>query len=92
MMPVTPAMPFLKVTFVYLEGGQEQRRYQMWCSAIPREGELVRPEAGSKRVIVHAVVHCVEQIGESGPALLPVVFLRDLTPDEESKYLFTVRG
>jgi hypothetical protein len=76
------------VTFVYLEGGKEQRRYQIWCPAIPHEGEIVRPEAGSKQVIVHAVTHCVEQCGESGPAMIPVVFLRDLTQEEQSRYLF----
>jgi hypothetical protein len=83
-----PAIPLIKVTFVFLVDGKEQRRYQIWCPAIPREDEIVRPEHGSKQMIVHSVSHYVEQIGVSEPTMIPVVFLRDLTQEEQAKYLF----
>jgi hypothetical protein len=77
--PLSAAIPVIHVTFLYCDEGKEQRRFQAICTAIPREGELVAPEAGSKRVIVHAVAY-------------RIVFLRELTQEEERKYCIITKS
>lgn len=84
---LVPPAPFLSIIFVYVEDGKETSRFTAYCPAIPREGELLRPQAGNKQVIVHSVLHCVDQMPGYGPGLVPIVFLRPLTDDEEQKYL-----
>ena len=84
--PLSAAVPVIHVTFIYCDEGKEQRRFQAICTAIPREGELVAPEAGSKRVMVHAVAYRIEQVDGVGRMMQPIVFLRELTQEEEKKY------
>ncbi len=88
--PLSWAVPAIVVTFLYCDEGKEKRRFQAYCTAIPREGELVAPEAGSKRVIVHAVTYRIEQL-DVGRMLVPVVFLRELTQEEEKKYCISTK-
>ncbi len=89
--PLSAAIPVIHVTFLYIDEGREQRRFQAICKAIPREGELVAPEGGSKRVMVHAVAYRIEQVDGMGRMMMPIVFLRELTQDEEKKYCL-IRG
>ena len=84
---LVPAATFLSVIFLYLDEEGNEKQYQALCTAIPREGEIVSPEAGSKQVIVHAVAHKVDQLPGIGAILIPLVFLRDLNADEQKKYL-----
>ena len=55
-----PLIPEIPVRFIYLApDGQEEldRQFDAICSSVPRIGETVVPQAGSKKVIVHNVYH-----------------------------------
>lgn len=80
-MPI-PAFPQIPVHFHYFDGGQPQRSYRALCTTVPRAGELVFPEKGSPKVIVHAVAYRAETLPGGTATMIPQVFLRELTREE----------
>jgi hypothetical protein len=79
------SMPIIPVNFIYISEGEIGKQFLATCSSVPREGELVFPEAGSSKVIVHAVVYRTQTLDKGRATLLPTVFLRELTQDEEER-------
>jgi hypothetical protein len=53
-------LPEIPVRFIYLApDGQEDldRQFDAICLSVPRIGEIVVPQAGSPKVVVHQVYH-----------------------------------
>jgi hypothetical protein len=79
-----PSFPQIPVLFCYIDHGQVQKKFHALCSSVPRVGEQVAPQAGSPVVVVHAVIHRAEMMPGAIPAMIPQVFLRELTPEEQA--------
>ncbi len=77
-----PSMPTIPVHFFYIENGVIGKSFRALCTTVPRAGEIIFPEAGSAKVIVHVVAYRAETIPGLGPTMIPNVFLRELTADE----------
>jgi hypothetical protein len=76
------AQPAIQVFFIYESEGVVDKTFHATCTAVPRVGELVFPQAGSSAVIVHAVGYRTEQIPGLGPIMRPEVWLREMTLEE----------
>ncbi len=83
--PPAPSIPAIPVHFVYCDAGAIQRQYRALCTTVPREGEIIFPEAGSQKVIVHVVCYRSEIVQGGAPTMIPTVFLRELTHEETEK-------
>ncbi len=78
------AMPIIPVTFIYIDNGTIGKQFQAICSSVPRVGEVVFPQAGSNKVFVHAVAYQTKSLTKEQATMMPVVFLRELTEQEQA--------
>lgn len=85
MPPPMPKFSLFPVHFHYLSGGNIEKSFLATCAAVPRVGEVVFPESGSRKVIVHVVTYRTVTMPGGVATMIPNIFLREPTPDEEQR-------
>jgi hypothetical protein len=82
--PPPLAMPVIPVHFFYCDQGNIQQSWRFVCTSVPRQGDVIFPQAGSKKLVVHVVVYKADR-STGTPTMIPHVFLREPTPEEERR-------
>lgn len=75
------SLPF-PVSFVYLapDGSEAvDTQFQALCAFVPRVGEMVMPQAGSRKVLVHSVYYKIVTAPDSSGVFVmyPTVVLKE---------------
>jgi hypothetical protein len=83
--PSTPlTTPLIVVACRCYDNGEFQSEQFLMFASVPRVGEFVTPDKGSGLLAVHAVVYRTYELPGSPKLLLPTLYLRELSKEDEA--------